>query len=79
MIRNGTEGAGDDGVLRGRRRGANGRSGGMPRMIGRWPEGIRFEDAIVPVEGFFRGQEREMCGIWPESSLSTGGRVARRR
>ena len=52
---------------------------GVSRMIGRWPEGIRFEDAIVPVEGFFRGQEREMCGIWPESSLSTGGRVARRR
>ena len=63
---------------RGRRRGPSGMSGRMPRMIGRWPEGIRFEDAIVPAEGFFKGQEREMCGIWPESSLSTGGRVARR-
>lgn len=54
-------------------------SSGMPRVIGRWPDGIRFEDAIVPVEGFFKGHEREQCGIWPESSLSTGGRVARRR
>jgi len=69
----------DGGAQRGRRRGGSGRSGGMPRMIGRWPEGIRFEDAIVPAEGFFRGQEREMSGIWPESSLSTGGRIARRR
>ena len=76
MIIDATEG----GAPRGRRRrGGNGVSSGMPRMIGRWPEGIRFEDAIVPAEGFFRGQEREMCGIWPESSLSTGGRIARRR
>lgn len=63
------------GVQRDRRRDAS----SMPRMIGRWPEGIRFEDAIVPAEGFFKGHERERCGIWPESSLSTGGRIARRR
>lgn len=24
---------------------------GASRMIGRWPEGIRFEDAVVPGEG----------------------------
>jgi hypothetical protein len=48
-------------------------------MIGRWPEGIRFEDADVPVEGFFRGAERELSGIWPESSLATVGRIVGRR
>jgi hypothetical protein len=83
MIGNGTERVGQDGVVGGglgaRRRSTRGTPSGMPRMIGRWPDGIRFEDAAVPREGFFRGQEREMCGIWPESSLSTGGRIARRR
>ena len=62
-----------------RLRGWRGGSLIVSRMIGRWPEGIRFEDAIVPREGFFRGQERETCGIWPESSLATGGRVVGRR
>ena len=36
---------------------------GVSRMIGRWPEGIRFEDAAVPVEGFFKGAFREAPGI----------------
>jgi hypothetical protein len=48
-------------------------------MIGRWPDGIRFEDANVPIEGFFRGTERERAGVWPESSLDTVGRIAGRR
>ena len=48
-------------------------------MIGRWPDGIRFEDADVPVEGFFRGATREVAGVWPESSLGTVGRIARGR
>jgi hypothetical protein len=48
-------------------------------MIAPWPDGIRFEDADVPVEGFFKGAEREAAGIWPESSLGTVGRIARRR
>jgi hypothetical protein len=52
---------------------------GVSRMIGRWPEGIRFEDAKVPVEGFFKGAAREAAGIWPESSLGTVGRIARGR
>ena len=52
---------------------------GVSRMIGRWPEGIRFEDADVPVEGFFRGGERDISGIWPESSLVAVGRIAGRR
>jgi hypothetical protein len=52
---------------------------GVARMIGRWPEGIRFEDADVPSEGFFRGTEREISGIWPESSLSAIGRITGRR
>ena len=52
---------------------------GVSRMIGRWPEGIRFEDAAVPIEGFFKGVPREAPGIWPESSLGTVGRVARGR
>jgi len=52
---------------------------GVSRMIGRWPDGIRFEDALVPEEGFFRGADREVAGIWPESSLGAVGRVAGRR
>jgi hypothetical protein len=48
-------------------------------MIGRWPEGIRFEDAMVPREGFFRGCVPDMPGIWPESSLSLDVGVARGR
>ena len=51
----------------------------VSRMIGRWPDGIRFEDADVPVEGFFKGPEREVAGVWPESSLTTVGRIAVRR
>ncbi|HJT13805.1 MAG TPA: hypothetical protein VJ790_14380 [Dongiaceae bacterium] len=52
---------------------------GVPRMIGRWPDGIRFEDADVPAEGFFKGAPREVAGLWPESSLGTVGRIARGR
>jgi hypothetical protein len=52
---------------------------GVSRMIGRWPDRIRFEDADVPVEGFFKGAPREVAGVWPESSLSTVGRIARGR
>jgi hypothetical protein len=52
---------------------------GVSRMIGRWPDGIRFEDADVPVEGFFKGAPREVAGVWPESSLGTVGRIARGR
>ena len=52
---------------------------GVSRMIGRWPEGIRFEDADVPAEGFFKGVAREAAGVWPESSLGTVGRIARGR
>jgi hypothetical protein len=48
-------------------------------MVGRWPDGIRFEDADVPREGFFRGIEREVAGIWPESSLGASGRIVGRR
>jgi hypothetical protein len=48
-------------------------------MIGRWPEGIRFEDAEVPAEAFFKGGDREVSGVWPESSLATVGRIAGRR
>ena len=44
---------------------------GVSRMIGRWPEGIRFEDADVPA--------REVAGVWPESSLGTVGRIVRGR
>jgi hypothetical protein len=51
----------------------------VPRMTGRWPDGIRFEDADVPVEGFFKGAERELSGIWPESNLATVGRIVARR
>lgn len=51
----------------------------VSRMIGRWPDGIRFEDADVPAEGVFKGAERDRTGIWPESSLSTVARIARRR
>jgi hypothetical protein len=53
--------------------------GGIPRMIGRWPDGIRFEDANVPIEGYFKGRPREAAGIWPESSLGTVARIARGR
>jgi hypothetical protein len=63
------------GVVAGRRRERR----GVWRMIGRWPDGIRFEDAVVPVEGFFKGAAREVAGIWPESSLGTVGRIARGR
>ena len=52
---------------------------GVSRMIGRWPDGIRFEDAKVPVERFFRGVHREAAGVWPESSLGVVGRIARGR
>lgn len=51
----------------------------VSRMIGRWPAGIRFEDAIVPREGFFRGATRDVPGIWPESSLSLDIGIAGRR
>jgi hypothetical protein len=63
------------GVVAGRRRERR----GVSRMIGRWPDGIRFEDAVVPVEGFFKGAAREVAGIWPESSRGTVGRIARGR
>lgn len=52
---------------------------GVSKMIGRWPDGIRFEDANVPAEGLFRGAEREIVGVWPESSLATTGRIVGRR
>lgn len=52
---------------------------GVSRMIGRWPDGIRFEDAAVPAEGFFKAPGREAAGVWPESSLGTVGRIAGRR
>ncbi|HEY1386439.1 MAG TPA: hypothetical protein VGF43_22640 [Dongiaceae bacterium] len=52
---------------------------GVSRMIGRWPDGIRFEDADVPAEPFFKGVDREVSGVWPESSLGTVGRIAGRR
>lgn len=61
--------------VRAQRRERNGAS----RMIGRWPDGIRFEDAEVPFEGFFKGGVREAIGIWPESSLGAVGRLGRRR
>jgi hypothetical protein len=64
-----------DRVVAGRRR----ERSGVSRMIARWPEGIRFEDADVPVEGFFKGAAREVAGVWPESSLGTVGRIARGR
>jgi hypothetical protein len=51
----------------------------ISRMIGRWPEGLRFEDAVVPREGFFRGCARDVPGIWPESSLSLDAGIARKR
>jgi hypothetical protein len=51
----------------------------VSRMIGAWPEGIRFEDAIVPSEPFFRGAERMVPGIWPQSSLATGASLVRGR
>lgn len=51
----------------------------VSRMIGRWPDGIRFEDARVPREGFFRGCARDVPGIWPESSLSLDVGIARGR
>lgn len=53
--------------------------GSAYRMIGRWPDGIRFEDAVVPVEGFFKGSSHEAAGRWPESSLGAVGHIARRR
>jgi hypothetical protein len=51
----------------------------VSRMIGRWPDGVRFEDAKVPPEPFFRGCDREAPGIWPESSLTGAARIARGR
>jgi hypothetical protein len=51
----------------------------VSRMIGRWPEGLRFEDAVVPREGFFRGCTRDVPGVWPESSLSLDVGIARGR
>lgn len=51
----------------------------VSRMIGGWPDGLRFEDAIVPREPLFRGGDREVPGVWPESSLSTAARIARGR
>ncbi len=51
----------------------------VSRMIGRWPDGIRFEDADVPREPFFRGGGRDGPGVWPASSLSTVARVVGRR
>jgi hypothetical protein len=51
----------------------------VSRTIGRWPDGIRFEDAIVPREGFFRGCARDVPGIWPESSLGLEVGIARGR
>ncbi len=51
----------------------------VSRMIGRWPDNVRFEDANVPVEGFFKGAEREVAGVWPQASLATVGRIAGRR
>ncbi len=51
----------------------------VSRMIGRWPDGIRFEDAVVPREGFFRGRARDVPGIWPESSLGLDVGIARGR
>lgn len=51
----------------------------VSRMIGRWPDGIRFEDAIVPREGFFRGCALDVPGVWPESSLSLEVGIARGR
>ncbi len=51
----------------------------VSRMIGRWPDGIRFEDAMVPREGFFRGRARDVQGVWPESSLSLDVGIARGR
>lgn len=51
----------------------------VSRMIGRWPEGLRFEDALVPREGRFRGGMREAQGLWPGSSLEAEARIARGR
>ncbi len=51
----------------------------VSRMIGSWPAGIRFEDARVPREGFFRGSVRDVPGVWPESSLSLDVGIARGR
>ena len=56
-----------------------GERSGVSRMIGRWPDNIRFEDADVPAEGFFKGAEREVTGVSPESSLCAVGRIATRR
>ena len=49
------------------------------RMIGCWPEGIRFEDADVPAEGWFKGQGRDVPAAWPESNLGAVGHIAGRR
>ncbi len=51
----------------------------VSRMIGRWPPGIRFEDAVVPSEPLFRGGGGDGPGLWPASSLSIVARVAGRR
>ena len=46
---------------------------GVSRMIGRWPDGIRFEDADVPVEGFFKGAAREVAGVGPNPASARLG------
>ena len=51
----------------------------VSRMIGRWPDGIQFEDAIVPREGFLRSCPPDAQGIWPESSLSLEVGIVRGR
>ncbi len=51
----------------------------VSRMIGRWPDGVRFEVALVPRVGFFRGHARDVPGIWPESSLCLDVGIARKR
>ncbi len=51
----------------------------VSRMIGRWPAGIRFEDAVVPPEPMLRGGGGDGPGHWPASSLAIVARVAGRR
>lgn len=67
--------AGDASPMRPQRR----ERSGVSRMIGRWPEGLRFEDAAVPREAWFRGAARDAPGIWPGSSLEVEARIARGR
>ena len=51
----------------------------VSRMIGRWPAGISFEDAVVPPEPLFRGGGADGPGVWPASSLAIVARVVGRR